>query len=225
MNLHFPDAPPQFRVLRWDGDVMVIVLTHYLRCLTSLGWITVPTGFHSDGLSIPQFAWSVVGPSTGCAFVAGLLHDFLYSKASDVYFKVDRKTADEILGLLRTLLVPSLLHGCLTGAVALQVANTTSSPHGQDKPQDQPRVHFGGTLVPSSFLCIFTSLQTLTSLPLRSFCMLQTFLISANAGIVSAKVSTAVSIVFIHLSPGGVVGQGQACRRSQQQQDLPRCVL
>jgi hypothetical protein len=96
MNLHFPDAPPQFRVLRWDGDVMVIVLTHHLRCLTSLGWITVPTGFHSDGLSIPQFAWSVVGPSTGCAFVAGLLHDFLYSKASDVYFKVDRKTADEL---------------------------------------------------------------------------------------------------------------------------------
>jgi hypothetical protein len=95
VNENFPDDP-EYRVVRWDGDVMVIALIHYIRVLTSLGLVTIPTGFVSDGLSIPQWAWAIVGPSTGRAFRAGLLHDFLYSKASDQVFKTTRKQADDL---------------------------------------------------------------------------------------------------------------------------------
>jgi hypothetical protein len=96
MSLHFPDVP-QFRPLRWDGDVMVIVLEHYIRCLTSVGWITLPTGMVSDGLSIPRWAWAIIGPGTGRAFMAGLLHDYLYSKASDEKWShITRKQADDL---------------------------------------------------------------------------------------------------------------------------------
>jgi hypothetical protein len=95
MNEHFPD-PIRFRVSHWRGDSMVVVLEHYVRVLTSLGWVTIPTGFLSDGMSIPGFAWSIVGPSTGRGFYAGLLHDYLYSKASNGHFTVSRKVADDL---------------------------------------------------------------------------------------------------------------------------------
>jgi len=93
--LLFPD-PLYVRIDGWHGDNAIYVLEHYQRCCTSLGWVTIPTGFRSDGLSIPSFAWPIVGLASGPAFRAGLLHDFLYSKASDRQITVTRKQSDEL---------------------------------------------------------------------------------------------------------------------------------
>ena len=91
----FPDMP-EFRIYGWDGDNMILQLSRYVRVHTSRGTVTIPTGFITDGLSIPKFAWPIVGPTTGKAFLAGLLHDYLYSRASTAHFNVDRKVADEL---------------------------------------------------------------------------------------------------------------------------------
>jgi hypothetical protein len=92
-SLLFPDVP-EFRIHSWRGDDMVLQLSRYVRICTSMGWVTIPTGFITDGLSIPVWARPIVGPATGKAFLAGLLHDYLYSRASNGRFDVDRKTAD-----------------------------------------------------------------------------------------------------------------------------------
>lgn len=91
----FPDMP-QFRIHDWHDDGIVMRLTHPCRIMTSAGMVTIPAGFLTDGLSIPRFAWSIVGPSTGGAFLAGLLHDFLYSRDSDGIFEVSRAKADDL---------------------------------------------------------------------------------------------------------------------------------
>lgn len=92
---HQPDLPP-FRIHHWDGEDMIIRLEHYLTIPTSRGAITIPTGFLSDGLSIPAIVRPLVGPSTGRPFMAGLLHDFLYSKASTSSFNMTREDADKL---------------------------------------------------------------------------------------------------------------------------------
>ena len=95
-NAHlFPDVP-QFRVHSWDGDDMILQLTHYVRVSSSMGVVTIPTGFLTDGLSIPSWARPIVGPATGKPFLAGILHDYLYSRASTAHFDVDRAVADEL---------------------------------------------------------------------------------------------------------------------------------
>ena len=75
---------------------MIIRLEHYLVVPTSKGAITIPTGFLSDGLSIPSLVRPLVGPATGRAFTAGLLHDFLYSRSSTEHYAMTRKQADDL---------------------------------------------------------------------------------------------------------------------------------
>ncbi len=91
----FPDDP-QFRIFGFDGDEMILQLTHFVRVNTSLGTVIIPTGFLTDGLSIPSWAHAAVGPATGRAFLAGLLHDYLYSRASTAHFNVTREVADRL---------------------------------------------------------------------------------------------------------------------------------
>ncbi len=70
-------------------------LIHYFRYVSSHGIITVPTGFVTDGASIPRIFWNILSPF-GDYFPAALVHDFLYSRSSTGRFTVDRKTADLI---------------------------------------------------------------------------------------------------------------------------------
>jgi len=91
----FPDSI-KFNTYGWHGDNMILQISQDVRIHTSWGTVTIPDGFITDGLSIPKFAWSIVGPTTGRAFLAGLLHDYLYSKESSPNFNVDRKVADEL---------------------------------------------------------------------------------------------------------------------------------
>jgi len=49
---------------------------------------TVPSGFITDGASIPKAFWSLVGsPFTGKYVKVAILHDYLYSGAENVSFE------------------------------------------------------------------------------------------------------------------------------------------
>ena len=97
MTTYFPDLPPRFRVSHWHGDIMVVRMTKDFIVNSSKGTIIVPQGFFSDGLSIPRAFWSLVGPSTGRGFAAGLPHDLLYTQeGSAMYPHLTRKDADDI---------------------------------------------------------------------------------------------------------------------------------
>jgi len=90
----YPD-PLLVRISHWKGENAIYVLENRQRMSTSKGWITVPAGFLTDGLSIPAFAWPIVGPRAGRAFRSGILHDYLYSRESEKY-GIDRKGADKL---------------------------------------------------------------------------------------------------------------------------------
>jgi hypothetical protein len=77
------------------GSSRLIRLVKYFRYVSFLGIITVPTGFVSDGASIPRVFWSIMGPQ-GPWFYAAIVHDYLYSKSSTGRFDCDRWEADEI---------------------------------------------------------------------------------------------------------------------------------
>ena len=82
-----------------DGGLLhgtrVFILEHYFRYVSSKGIITVPTGFRTDGASIPRVFWSILGPH-GSYFGAAIVHDFLYSKASNHHWLMTRADADKI---------------------------------------------------------------------------------------------------------------------------------
>ena len=86
--------PLLFRDAGWQNGTRWFTLIHYLRISTSYGVVTIPTGFMTDGASIPKVFHNLLGPTGPGWFEAGVLHDFLYSKQSDRHFKVDRATAD-----------------------------------------------------------------------------------------------------------------------------------
>jgi hypothetical protein len=92
MNLLFPDE----MILRDAGmrnGSRIFRLVHYYRVITSFGTVTIPTGFETDGASIPRAFWNILQPF-GEYFPAALLHDYLYSKASNGRFETDRWEAD-----------------------------------------------------------------------------------------------------------------------------------
>lgn len=76
------------------GDVRLFRLLAHFVYRSSLGTISVPAGFVTDGASIPRGLWSVFSP-TGPWFGAAVIHDFLYSphntrrtrKEADLLFK------------------------------------------------------------------------------------------------------------------------------------------
>ena len=87
---------PAFRVQGWVGEDMLVCLQDSLPVTTSVGVITIQRLFLSDGLSIPAIVRPLVGPATGRPFVAGLLHDFLYSRSSTAHYPMEREDADEL---------------------------------------------------------------------------------------------------------------------------------
>lgn len=94
MSPCFPDEI-QLRDAGMRGPDRVFRLTHYFRYIGSRGTITVPTGFLTDGASIPRVFWNLLDP-WGPYFHAALVHDYLYSLASDAHHRHDRKTCDII---------------------------------------------------------------------------------------------------------------------------------
>ena len=54
--------------------------------------IIVPTGFLTDGASVPRMFWNIFNP-VGPTFPAAVIHDFLYSKHNTEY---SREESDRI---------------------------------------------------------------------------------------------------------------------------------
>ena len=77
-KLHFDDAGMK-------GSSRCFVLTSDFRYVSSLGTVTVPSGFVTDGASIPKVFWSILSPF-GDYFAAAVIHDFLYSKSNQNTF-------------------------------------------------------------------------------------------------------------------------------------------
>jgi len=93
-NLYFPDAI-QLRDAGIRNGTRVFTLEHYFRYVSSHGIITVPTGFITDGASVPRIFWPIFDPFGGY-FHAAIIHDYLYSRWSTAHFNCDRATADLI---------------------------------------------------------------------------------------------------------------------------------
>lgn len=94
MSLLFPD-PIELRDAGVVNGSRTFKLIHYFRYISSYGTITVPTGFCTDGASVPRVFWNIFDPF-GEYFPAALIHDYLYSKKSNGHFDVDRATADRL---------------------------------------------------------------------------------------------------------------------------------
>lgn len=92
MNDVFPDYL-DVREAGFANGSALWKLTHYFRYVSSLGIITVPTGFITDGTSIPRCFWNILGPH-GPYLPAAVVHDYLYSPWSKSHFPCDRYTAD-----------------------------------------------------------------------------------------------------------------------------------
>jgi hypothetical protein len=91
MNRFFPDKLV-FENGGMRGSSRLFVLSKTFRYISSFGIISVPTGFVTDGASIPKMFWSVLGPF-GDYFEAAVIHDYLYSAAN---MKFTRLEADLI---------------------------------------------------------------------------------------------------------------------------------
>lgn len=84
-NLHFDDGGIV-------GGIRRFVLTSRFRYVSSRGIIEAPSGFITDGASIPRVFWSFLSPF-GEYFKAAIIHDFLYSKNNMTY---NRQSCDLI---------------------------------------------------------------------------------------------------------------------------------
>jgi hypothetical protein len=88
----FPDKL-KFEDAGMRGNSRCLRLTARFRYRSSKGVIEVPEGFITDGASIPQAFWNILSPF-GEYFAAAVIHDFLYSLASE--YKFTRKEIDLI---------------------------------------------------------------------------------------------------------------------------------
>lgn len=96
MNKCFPATAKFEKYGSQNGSMLVRILEDF-KYISSVGVITVPKGFISDGASVPRGLWNIFSPFDGEYFDAALIHDYLYSKmSSDTYPEIDRQTADAI---------------------------------------------------------------------------------------------------------------------------------
>lgn len=82
-----------------DHWIVTEPFVYYLDSLDSNLYVTVPTGFLTDGASVPRILWSVVPPWGGYGQSA-VLHDYLCEFAlitnGHIRLPIDRKRCDEI---------------------------------------------------------------------------------------------------------------------------------
>jgi len=118
MSLHFPDEL-EIRDGGFIGGTRWFVLSHYYRCITSHGTVTIPTGFRTDGASIPKAFHNIIGP-LGSYFPAAIFHDWAYTRSSNGYFPADRKIADDVFKeLMFNVGIPWLTREAIYRAVRL----------------------------------------------------------------------------------------------------------
>lgn len=86
----FPDVL-DLTVAGFRNGSALFRVSHYYRYISSLGEVCVPTGFITDGASIPRVFWSALSPF-GDYFPAALIHDFLYSPRNTRYTRLQADT-------------------------------------------------------------------------------------------------------------------------------------
>ena len=94
----FTDALTLTQSDDWRRWTIEQPLIYEVGALGSGALITVPTGFSTDGASIPQFLWSVM-PTWGRYSRAAVIHDYLYvllKSGTPHPLAPDRRTADAI---------------------------------------------------------------------------------------------------------------------------------
>ena len=91
---YFPE-PLRVEAAHFDGESRWWKVAHYYRYVSSLGTVTVFTGFLTDLASIPKAFRNIFDPA-GPWMGPAIIHDYLYSKASNSHFNATRKQADDI---------------------------------------------------------------------------------------------------------------------------------
>jgi hypothetical protein len=121
-HAHFPD-PLHFREAGIRLGTLLICITHYFRYFNPKHPIvTVPTGFLSDGASVPRLFWPILGPfgdafSQESYFAGAIIHDWLYN-ARAAKTGITRRQADAIfLSAMEDLRVPWLTRRTVWAAV------------------------------------------------------------------------------------------------------------
>ena len=100
MRYHCPIPGPVFPLPLNYGNAGMrsgrrcIVLTSPFGASTSLGYIEANAGMISDGGTIPQIAFSIIGDPFGEYLEPCVIHDYLYSPAN---VRFNRKESDMIL--------------------------------------------------------------------------------------------------------------------------------
>lgn len=87
MKLFFPDEL-QFIAAGFRNGSALFRLVHYYRYISSYGEVVVPTGFITDGASIPRAFWSFLSPY-GPYCSAAVIHDWLYSPGNVRYTRLE----------------------------------------------------------------------------------------------------------------------------------------
>jgi hypothetical protein len=83
----FPDEL-LFSNYRVENDSMIVTIKDNFRYFSKKhGLITVPSGFVSDGASVPRVFWSIF-PPFGKYFKAAIIHDYLYSSENNAFNRV-----------------------------------------------------------------------------------------------------------------------------------------
>lgn len=109
----FPDKL-RFVEAGFKNDSALFRLTSRCRFFSSLGTIYVPSGFVTDGASIPRIFWNILSPF-GPYFKAAVVHDYLYSPWNSNF---NRKDSDQIFLEGMTLLgVSEVKRGLIFNAV------------------------------------------------------------------------------------------------------------
>lgn len=93
----FPAELP-FENAGWIRRERIIRVTEDYGALTECGFVTIKAGFLSDGASIPQACYSIIGHPFSGYLQAAAIHDLLYRK--DNGYDITREEADMILRCL-----------------------------------------------------------------------------------------------------------------------------
>lgn len=91
-----PDTAP-FKDEQQENDTLYYLRSAYQYTTLAGKLITIPADFHTDELSAPQIAWTIIGmPPDGYYRAAAVVHDYLYG-TNGLSNTFTRKQCDDIL--------------------------------------------------------------------------------------------------------------------------------
>lgn len=98
-----------------NGRRNVRLLTHFEYLYKKDYLISVPFGFVSDGASIPEFAWSLVGHPFDEYLEAAIIHDYLYRNGIGTKHKADVIFLQGMKDLKVNIVKRRIMYWCVVG--------------------------------------------------------------------------------------------------------------